>query len=94
MSHQLSQRAWAHSQNWPIWPSECALALESHLASMEEPEDPAGPANMAVQQWVSRRCPGSTSSEALGSPFLRIPHHRLITAHSRRALGLGPPVLL
>lgn len=59
MSHQLSQRAWAYSQTQPIWPSECGLALKSPLASMEEPEDPAGLANMAVLQRVSQRCSGS-----------------------------------
>lgn len=80
MSHQLSQRARAHSQTWPIWPSDCGLALKSHLASMEEPEDLAGPANMAVQQRVSRRCPGRHPERGPGvsvsphSPAL--PDHR------------------
>lgn len=75
--------AQAHSQTWPIWPSDCGLALKSHLASMEEPEDPAGPADMAIaaagQPGGAR---GATPREALGSPFLRVPQHFLIIAHS------------
>lgn len=90
MSHQLSQRAQAHSQTRSIWPSEWT-ALKSHLASLQESEDPAAPADIAVWQRSAGGAQGTPLRVALGSPFLHSPHHSLSITHSHYTLCLVPP---
>lgn len=62
----------AHSQTWPIWPSDCGLALKSHLASMEEPEDQQVRPTWLCSSGSARGAKGATR-EAWGLRFSAFP---------------------